>query len=136
MTNERDELRQVFFEAWRKYQNQLLLEPLENQLVELILQHPEYQPLFERPEEFQDQDFAEENPFLHLSLHLSIRDQINADRPEGVKQIYQLYCQKLQDTNTAEHLMMECLGQVLWEAQQSGKMPEEQSYIELLKSKI
>ena len=67
---ERNELRKVFFEAWRKHQNQLVIEPLEEKIIHIILKHPEYHALLNQPEDFQEKDFDETNPFLHMSLHL------------------------------------------------------------------
>ncbi len=130
---ERDELRQVFFEAWRKHQAHLPIEPLEAHIIEIILLHPEYHELLAHPEKYQTENFSETNPFLHLSLHLALREQINTNRPIGITAIYNTLCQKYPDPHHAEHKMLECLGQILWDAQQRGKMPDEQYYLETLK---
>lgn len=132
-TPDRDELRNVFFTAWRKHKEHLPVEPLEAQIIELILSHPEYHEMLTHPETYQAADFAETNPFLHLSLHLAIREQISTNRPAGIVQVYENLCRSYQDYHVVEHKMLECLGQVLWDAQQSGRMPDEQYYLECLR---
>lgn len=131
-SNDRDEYRKVFFDAWQKHKNAEMLEPLESQLVEIILLHPEYQKILDN-EDFQTKDFESENPFLHISLHLGIREQITTNRPVGIKDVYLNLCKKYQDIHLAEHKMMEFLAQTLWNAEKNGKMPEEMSYLEGLK---
>ncbi|MDR3476895.1 MAG: DUF1841 family protein [Gammaproteobacteria bacterium] len=133
MTTERDELRKVFFEAWRKYQLRSPIEPLESQLINIILLHPEYHALLSQPDNLQVENFNETNPFLHMSLHLAIREQVATNRPPGIQQIHQHLCEQFNDVHNAEHHMMECLADILWHAQQSGKMPDEQVYLERLK---
>ena len=131
-TSERDQMRKVFFESWRKHQLKLPLETLEAQLVDIILLHPELQPMFNQPENFQSQDFGESNPFLHLGLHMALREQIATNRPQGIKKIYAELCAKCNDVHTAEHRMMDCLAEVLWQTQVNNKMTDEQSYLEML----
>jgi hypothetical protein len=133
-SNDRNELRQVFFSAWRKHQQRLPMEPLEAQLIEIILLHPEYQPILDDPENFKAENFAEENPFLHLSLHLAIREQVSTNRPAGIKKFYATLCEKTKNVLLAEHQMMDCLADILWQAQQKGTMPEEEMYLEALKT--
>ena len=130
--DERDELGKVFFAAWQKHRENQLVEPIEAMIIDIILQHPEYHEFFAHPEE--TTEFAGTNPFLHVSLHLALREQLGADRPVGIKAIYLALTNKLQDAHAAEHHMLDCLGQILWEAQQSGKMPDEQEYLEKLRS--
>jgi len=130
---ERDELRQIFFECWRKHKEKLPLMPLETQLVNLILLHPEYHSILDDPENAKTQDFGEHNPFLHLGLHLALHEQITTDRPAGIKEIYLILCKKTGDEHLAAHKMLDCLGRILWEAQQSMKIPDEKKYLELLR---
>lgn len=132
-SNNRDEMRLVFFNAWRKHLQHLPVEPLEAQLIEIILLHPEYHTLLSDPEN-QHQDYDETNPFLHLSLHLAIREQVGTDRPAGIKKIYQDLCVKQQNILHVEHMMMNCLADILWQAQQSGNMPDEAVYLVQLKN--
>jgi hypothetical protein len=135
-SSDRDAMRKIFFDAWRKHQEKIPLEPLEAQLIDIILLHPEYQALLDNPEQFQAVNFDETNPFLHLSLHLAIREQIKTNRPLGVTAIHETLCQRWQDTHLVEHNMFECLAQLLWEAQQSGKMADEETYLEKLRMLI
>ena len=107
------------------------LEPIEAQVVDIILAHPEYHAFLKDPDKFQDKDFSEGNPFLHMSLHMAIREQIQINRPEGIKRTYQGLCERV-DALFAEHLMMECLEKILWEAQQNGQMPDEKIYLDCL----
>ena len=102
-------------------------------IVEIILLHPEYHALFDHPELPLPTELQETNPFLHISLHLALREQISTDRPAGIKAIYANLCQALQDPHRAEHRMLDCLGQILWDAQQMGKLPDEGYYLEMLR---
>jgi hypothetical protein len=131
-SNDRNEMRKVFFTAWHKHLNQLPLEATETQLVAVILMHPEYHAMLDNPQNFQEENFGTENPFLHLGLHLAIRDQIATDRPAGIKKIYADLLVKHQEIIIAEHAMMSCLEEILWQAQQSGSMPDEKVYLEKL----
>lgn len=127
--------RQMFFSSWEKYQQKQLLSPLEQQIVEVILLHPEYQPMLE-PSAATDtalfQPSVNENPFLHMGLHLALREQISTDRPVGIQHIYQRLLQKHQDQSLVEHKMMDCLAQALWEAQQIQSMSNEKDYLDAL----
>lgn len=132
---ERDELRRVFFESWRKYKEKLPLTPLETQLANLILLHPEYHSLLEDPHTTEHHDFiADNNPFLHLSLHLALQEQIATDRPAGIKKIYGMLNKKYNDDHLVAHKMLDCLAQILWEAQQTMQTPDEKKYFESLKA--
>lgn len=132
-SHDRDEYRKVFFESWRKHQTEQFLEPLEGQLVEIMLLHPEYHALLNQAENYQTKDFSEDNPFLHMSLHLGIREQVATNRPAGIREVYLQLCEKNQNVHLAEHQMMEYLATVLWEGQKNGKMLDEQEYLEGLK---
>ena len=131
---DRNEMRRVFFESWRKHLHRLPVETLEAQLIDIMLQHPEYHAMLADPQNFQQDDFGAENPFLHLSLHLALRDQISTDRPPGINKIYQDLRAKLSDTLRVEHAMMYCLSDALWEAQERNGMPDEERYLTALKN--
>jgi hypothetical protein len=132
-SNNRDEYRKVFFDAWQKHKTQQILEPLEAQLIEIMLLHPEYHAILDNPETQQTKDFDSSNPFLHMSLHLGIREQVATNRPQGIREVYIDLAEKYQDIHVAEHNMMEYLAAILWEGQKNGKMPEEADYLEGLK---
>ena len=127
----------MYTEAWRKYTARQPLEPLEAQLAALIAEHPEYIPLLESGPQALSADYTpeggRENPFLHMSLHLAIREQVATDRPPGIAQIHQALSKRLGDRHAAEHAMLERLGEILWEAQRAGRAPDEQRYLERLR---
>lgn len=102
----------------------------------VIIDHPEYQALLENPSKQLDQAYFPElgqtNPFLHMGLHLAIRDQISTDRPEGITQVYNNLLQKYYDTLVVEHLMMDSLAECLWKAQRDRSPPDEKQYLATL----
>jgi len=134
----REQLRQSYRDAWRKYSAHLPLEPLEAQLAAVIAEHPEYVPLLEAGAQALTADYTPEggrqNPFLHMGLHLAIREQVATGRPAGIAQIHQTLTRRLGDAHAAEHAMLEPLAEVLWEAQRSGRMPDEERYLERLRA--
>ena len=132
-SSNRSELRNIFFSAWEKHQKKLPTDLLEAELITIILAHPEYHAFLNDPDTYQQYEFNEDNPFLHLSLHLALREQIKVNRPVGVQDIYQQLHEKLNDSLKAEHKMLLCLQEILWEAQQTGKAPDEKKYLSLLK---
>ena len=133
----RQQLRQKYFDIWTKHVEKLPMEPLELQICDLILAHPEYHVVFSQAEKYLDKDYlpeqGESNPFLHLSLHLGMREQISTNRPTGISSIYENLMSRYQDTHHVEHMMMECMMQQLFEAQKNQHMPDEQTYIAALK---
>ena len=134
----REQLRQSYLDAWRKYSARLPLEPLEAQLAAVIAEHPEYVPLLESGAQALSADYTpeggRENPFLHMGLHLAIREQVATGRPAGIAQIHQALTRRLGNSHAAEHAMLEPLAEVLWEAQRSGRMPDEERYLERLRA--
>ncbi|HEV8333194.1 MAG TPA: DUF1841 family protein [Steroidobacteraceae bacterium] len=130
----RDELRRVYVEAWRKRRAGLPVEPLEAQVADVIELHPEYHAALERSGEMLTRDFTpaggQSNPFLHMGLHLAVRDQVATDRPAGLRQAFASLAQRLGSTHEAEHRIIECLAEAMWEAQRSGRPPDEKAYLE------
>jgi hypothetical protein len=137
---DRTELRKMFFTAWKKYQNKQLMEPLEAVVAKIVELHPEYHALLENEAAELDKDYTPEmgqtNPFLHMAMHISIQEQLSTKRPTGIEQLYQSMLNKNKDPHETEHLMMECLGKMLWEAQSQNKMPDENDYLACLKKYI
>ena len=133
---DRTELRQMFFASWKKHQNKQLMEPLEAVVAKIIELHPEYHALLET-EETLDKDYTPEmgqtNPFLHMAMHISIQEQLSTKRPTGIEQLYHAMLLKNKDPHETEHLMMECLGKMLWEAQSQNRAPDENDYLTCLK---
>jgi hypothetical protein len=136
----RGELRSAYVSAWRKAQAGDTLTPLEAQIAHVVAEHPEYQALMEGPEELLDAQFlpesGAENPFLHLGLHLALREQVSTDRPPGIARIHSVLSARLGTPHEAEHRMFEALGETLWEATRSGKAPDEAAYLGRLRRMI
>lgn len=134
--NSIQEIRQFYFTSWQKFKQKQELVPLEQQIVDVILAHPEYQPFLDNPAQFKEHQYYPElgdtNPFLHMGLHLAIRDQIATDRPLGIKKIYQTLLAKKADPMQVEHLMMDRLAEQMWLAQKNKVAPDEQSYLAAL----
>ncbi len=132
--NDRAELRQVFFQTWEKFNRGESLEGTESLLIDIIHRHPEYHEVVSNPDAHLDQDYTPEkgqtNPFLHMGMHLTIAEQVGMDRPPGIRAAYEQLASNLGDTHSAEHQIMECLGEALWEAQQRGELPDEGAYLE------
>jgi hypothetical protein len=133
----RQQLRQKYFDVWNRYLEKLPMEPLDIQICDLILAHPEYHTIFSQADKYFDKDYlpeqGESNPFLHLSLHLGMREQIGTNRPEGIQGIYENLMSRYQDSHHVEHMMMECMMEQLFEAQKNQQTPDEQLYRMALK---
>ena len=134
---DRTELRQMFFTSWKKHQDKQIMEPLEAVVAKIIELHPEYHTLFGDQDTI-DKDYTPEmgetNPFLHMAMHISIQEQLSTKRPFGIEQIHQSMLNKIKDPHETEHVMMECLGKMLWEAQSQNRAPDENDYLVCLKS--
>ena len=131
----RDELRQMYANAWQKRRDGEFLTPLESQIAAVIEMHPEYHGALS--ERGITRDFSIEggeiNPFLHMGLHLGLRDQIATDRPPGIADIFAALAARLGDVHAAEHKMIDCLAETLWEAQRGAHPPDEAGYLERLR---
>ncbi len=137
-TQDRRKLRQFFIDVWNKARaGGQALEPMEQMVAAIVRDHPEYHPLLEGGEEVLERDFTPEmgqsNPFLHMAMHIAIHEQVSTDRPAGIRDLYQRIGLKMKNPHEVEHAMMECLGEMLWQAQRSGTPPDEQAYLEKLK---
>ena len=131
--NDRNQLRRFYLDAWRKQQAREELTPLEKIVADIVTLHPEYHALLQDEDKALASDFGVEggqtNPFLHMGMHIAIHEQLGMGRPEGIREAYQTLVAKLGDHHSAEHQMMECLGQVMWEAQRNGTPPDELVYL-------
>jgi hypothetical protein len=132
----RDEARRFFFETWRKYCAGEPLAGLETVALQVLLAHPEYHPIVGAPERHGDRDYApdssELNPFLHLSLHLAVEEQLAIDQPPGIR----AQCERLRAAkgeHEAKHDVLECLGEVVWHAQRNSAAPDAEMYLECLR---
>lgn len=135
--NDRNQLRQYYIDVWDKAQNNQPLEPLEKIIADVIAQHPEYQPVLSDKDTAMGKEYlpesGESNPFMHMGMHIAIHEQLSANRPEGIREIYQKIATRCGDTHEAEHKMTECLAEMMWQAQRSGTAPDENGYLRLLK---
>ena len=135
----RADTRQTFFEVWQKMQSGLPMTALETLVGDVIRMHPEYHALLGRGVEVLDKDWmpegGETNPFLHMGMHIAIREQLSIDRPPGIKAAYEALLARTRDVMETEHLMMECLGETLWRAQREQRMPDEQIYLHLVRQR-
>ncbi len=132
---DRHELRKTYADAWQKYCDKRPMSALEAQIAAVISEHPEYQDTVTSPE--LDRDFTPEggepNPFLHMGLHLGLREQIATNRPAGIDEIFERLAAKAQSAHAAEHQMIECLAEALWEAQSQNRAPDDRQYMECLR---
>jgi Domain of unknown function (DUF1841) len=136
----REQLRLSYVEAWQRHLQGALLSPLQALIVDVIGAHPEYQALmrdadaasgYEAPS-----DGAADNPFLHMGLHIAVREQVSIDRPPGVRALHGQIQARFGNVHAAEHILMESLGQTLWQAQRDGRMPDEQQYLALARERL
>ncbi|MDZ7644031.1 MAG: DUF1841 family protein [Woeseiaceae bacterium] len=132
---DRDELRRMYMEAWRKARANEPLSALEAQIAGVIEDHPEYHDVLTSAG--LDADYTpqggETNPFLHMGLHLALRDQLQTDRPPGIRALHARIARRSDDRHDAEHRMIECLAETLWEAQGRGAPPDEARYLDRLR---
>ena len=132
----RDQLREAYRAAWRRFKQQHTLSPLDKQVVAVISEHPEYHVIIESAAA----DLAnysprtgQLNPWLHMGLHLAIREQVSTNRPAGIAAIHAKLAAQAGGAHEAEHRMLEVLAEQLWEAQRAGKPPDENAYLERLR---
>ena len=129
----RDQARETFFEAWRKYRGAQPLAGIEALALEVILAHPEYHDALAHPERTRGKDyFDESNPFLHMSLHLALEEQLSIDQPVGIRAGFESLVARFHDRHAALHQALECLGQTVWRAQRDGAPPDATAYLECL----
>ena len=132
---DRNELRQMYADAWRKRVEERPASPLEAQIADVIAMHPEYHE--EVASDNLDKDYlpdgGQTNPFLHMGLHLAVREQVSTDRPAGIASVHRALTARRGDVHAAEHAMIEALAETLWEAQSANLPPDEAKYLERLR---
>ncbi len=139
----RDEARDFFFEAWRKYLGNEILTAMESMAAAVIGEHPEYHEMLNDKrrylEKFRERDyppeFGETNPFLHLGMHIAIREQLSIDQPASVREHHQALCTKCGSAHEAEHQMMDCLAEMIWQSQRNQSAPDANIYLACLAKK-
>lgn len=129
----REQLRQMYLASWRKFRAQEPLQPLEKQVAAVIAEHPEYIEWLETGDDALRADFTpesgRENPFLHMGMHLAIREQLATNRPPGFAELHRKLCEHFGDAHEAEHALLTPLGETLWEAQRAGRAPDDMDYL-------
>ncbi|MGZ5129814.1 MAG: DUF1841 family protein [Caldimonas sp.] len=132
-----DDVRGFFVEARRKREAGAPLTPIETIAADWIDAHPEYTADLVDAETARAASYSpesgRENPFLHLSMHLSISEQVSIDQPRGIRQACELLAARLGSMHAAQHEAMECLGRMLWEAQRSALPPDGEAYVECVR---
>ncbi len=135
----RNQARSFFIEAWRKHRAKEVVSPIEDAAIRLIAQHPEYHRLLEAGEASLSREWSPEsgeaNPFLHLSLHLAVEEQLAIDQPRGLRAAFEARLDKLGDRHAALHDVLECLGETIWRAQNSQSPPDGEAYVECVRRK-
>lgn len=136
----REQARQFLFDAWAKLKQQSLLTDLEKIAVEVMQMHPEYHAILDAPERYLQQQYfpemGETNPFLHLSLHLSVIEQISINQPIGIQAVYQQLKQKHNDQHLAQHDIIDCLAETIWQSQRSNTQLDSAHYLGLLQQRV
>lgn len=138
MWGDRNAMRVQFVEAWRKAREGLPLLPLESQIADVVADHPEYQDLLGDPDRALTVEFGpeagQENPFLHMALHLSLREQAQVDLPPGIRSALGQLAARIGRLE-AEHRLLDCLGEALWASQRYGREPDMAAYLECIQRK-
>jgi len=129
-----EDVRRFFCGVRAKARSGQLLDALETLAGEWLKEHPEYDADLADTEaavaRVYDGAEGASNPFLHLSMHLSISEQCSIDQPRGIRQAVELLAARRDSLHEAHHEAMECLGQMLWESQRAGRPPDGQAYVE------
>ncbi len=132
----RDQVRQFFFGVWAKYQAGEPLAGAELPALDTVLAHPEYHIILDQPERYQERDYlpesGETNPFLHLSMHLAIAEQLSVDQPPGIRDRYQRLQKQHDDAMDAQHAVMDCLAEMIWQVQRHQTAFDSAAYLRCL----
>jgi len=129
----REEVREMFFGAWRKYRAGQPLVGIETLALDVILQHPEYHEALEHPERTRDREYLDQsNPFLHMSLHVALEEQLSIDQPPGIAARFQALVAHCGERHDALHHALECLAETVWRAQRESAPPDAAAYLDCL----
>lgn len=135
----RDQVREFFFDLWAKSRAGAELTALESMALALVMEHPEYQGVLADPERHRDREWkpegGETNPFLHLSLHLAIEEQVSIDQPPGIREAVRKLAAKHGSEHEARHAVMDCLAEIVWQAQRNGAPFDNAAYLDCLARK-
>ncbi len=132
----RHQARQFLFSTWYKYKHQEALSDMEEIALKVILLHPEYQSILDDTERYHDKDYPPEmgttNPFLHMGMHITIKEQLSIDQPAGIRDRFERLLKKNGNEHDTMHQIMECLAEMIWQAQRSQSAPDPSIYFECL----
>ena len=129
----REQVRETFFGAWRKYRAGEPLIGIETIVLDVILAHPEYHALLSDPDRYRDEDYVDRpNPFLHMSLHMALEEQLSIDQPPGIAARFAKLLARTGDRHDALHEALECLAETVWRAQRDHAPPDAAGYLECL----
>jgi hypothetical protein len=135
----RDQVRQFFFDAWKKYRAGAPLEGLEHLAVQVALTHGEHHHVLDDPGRYLDRDYTPEhgeaNPFLHMSMHVAIEEQLSIDQPPGIRAEFERILRIKGDRHDSIHALLDCLGEVIWQAQRTRTTPDGEAYLECVRRK-
>lgn len=133
----RDDVRRFFCEAWSKHQGAQPLTPLEAMAIDWVLEHPEYHGDLASLDDALQRDYPPEagrtNPFLHLSLHLAIGEQVSIDQPPGIRRAFEALARRRGSLHDAAHDLMECLAESVWSSQRSGQPLANEAYLQCIR---
>ena len=133
----RDQVRQFFFDSWKKYRAGAPLEGLETLAVEVALAHSEHHHVLDDPDRHLDRDYTpeqgESNPFLHMSMHVAVEEQLSIDQPPGIAAEFDRILKTKGDRHDAIHALLDCLGEVIWAAQRNRTPPDGEAYLECVR---
>ena len=133
-SQDRKRQREFLTKSWQKYTSNKPLEPLEEQLVSIIEIHPEYQDLITNIDSEYFPEQGEINPFLHINLHLALKDQLSLNEPNGVREVHQKLIYHFKDQHVVEHLMMECIAEMIYISQKNNTVMDHENYLKRIKS--
>jgi hypothetical protein len=135
----RDESRAFLFDLWAKHLAGTPLTPLESMALAVVLEHPEYHAVLDDRERYLDRDWTPEggetNPFLHLMMHVAIEEQLSIDHPRGIRAAVDALAARRGSMHDARHDVMDCLGEILWQAQRNAAGFDDATYLDCLARK-
>jgi hypothetical protein len=132
----REQVREMFFATWRKYRAGQPLVGIESLALDIILLHAEYHDLLSTPALYRDKDYTDEsNPFLHMSLHLALEEQLSIDQPPGIARLFNQLLLRKKERHGALHEALECLAETMWHAQRDGAPPDAAAYLGCLEKR-
>jgi len=136
----RDQARRFLVDAWQKRRAGQPATAMEIMAADIVAIHAEYQALLESGDEALSREWSPDdgqiNPFLHLSLHLAIEEQLSIDQPPGIRALFDQLVARRGDRHAATHVILECLGEILWRAGRDQAPPDGAAYLDCLRKAL